>query len=111
MTAAQFRKQVDDIAMRLRKIAPRKTDNLADNGITVAYVSPTEIRVYVDTSIAPYMVYTNEPWRSTNHGRWLDKSTGGVKKNPNEAWWNKFAEQTIPAILAENPNFIKVIKK
>lgn len=42
------------------------------------------VRVYIDDSIAPYCVYTNDPWLSPN---WKGK------KNPNEGWWERFAEE------------------
>lgn len=59
------------------------TGNLAFNGITVMLTADT-VEIYVDPDIVPYMPYTNEPWIS-------DKWHG--KKNPNEGWWQRFAEE------------------
>lgn len=81
-------------------IAPRDTGNLALNA-TKAHTIPSgedEVvwEIYVDEGggpgtpgadgIAPYMVYTNEPWISPKwHG----------KKNPNEGWWQEACEYII----------------
>lgn len=63
---------------RLWELAPKKTKNLANHGISCKIWKKTS-RVYIDLKEAPYMPYTNEPW--------LDDIWKG-KKNPNEAWWN-----------------------
>lgn len=63
----------------LRAAAPYKTGNLRYNAIKIEMPSPNTCRLYVDEEIAPYMKYTNEPWK-----------TG---KNPNEGWFDKAAEQ------------------
>lgn len=90
MTAEQFNEIVTKILIDLRLITPYKTGNLCHNGVSIEYVNPDEIRVYVNLDVAFYMVYVNEPWLSPKwHG----------KKNPNEGWWNKFAEGKIPEII------------
>ena len=67
----------------LRDLAPYDTGNLALNAIQMVVVSSREVWVYVSESIAPYMVYTNEPWIAK---RW------NGKKNPNEFWFEAAVE-------------------
>ncbi len=57
--------------------APKDTGNLAYNAIKYRFVGNT-FEVFVDEEVAPYMVYTNEKWKSG--------------KNPNEGWWNETIE-------------------
>ncbi len=64
---------------------PHDTGNLANQALKYD-VRGNEFVIYVDMdpSKAPYMPYTNEPWLSEKwHG----------KKNPNEGWWGRFAEE------------------
>lgn len=42
------------------------------------------VDIYIDESVAPYAVYTNEPWTAK---RWKGKP------NPNEGWWGRFCEE------------------
>lgn len=69
----------------LRSAAPYKTGNLRFNAIKIKIVGGT-CQLYVDEKIAPYMKYTNEPWK---HG-----------KNPNEGWFDR-AAQHIAQLIAE----------
>ena len=84
MTKAKFERIISDFVEELRKVAPKDTGNLANNGIKYV-VEGDKATIYVDFTgvdakcIVPYMPYTNEPWVSP---KW------GGKKNPNEAWWN-----------------------
>lgn len=58
--------------------------NMAFNSLKVhvfRMYNHTEIEIWMDEDIAPYVVYTNEPWLSP---KW------NGKKNPNEGWWEKF---------------------
>lgn len=66
-----------------RKLAPRKTGNLAYHAITMEFTNAKECHIYVDEAIAPYMPFTNEPWISP---KW------NGKQNPNEAWWQTACE-------------------
>lgn len=68
--------------MKASLIVPRDTGNLARNGIRYEIKDDAFI-LYVDEAIAPYMPYTNEPWTAE---RWHGK------KNPNEGWWDDFAD-------------------
>ena len=61
------------------------TGNLAFNALHYE-VRGRRLVVYVNEDIAPYVPYTNEPWISP---RWHGK------KNPNEGWWNRFAQELI----------------
>lgn len=70
-------------AAELRKRAPKRTGNLAYNGVRLVFVSNKEALLYVDEAIAPYMPYTNEPWVSPY---W------NGKKNPNEGWFDRSVE-------------------
>lgn len=63
----------------------RSTGNTAFNGIKIT-ANKSKITVYVDEKIVPYMPYTNEPWLSP---RWHGA------KNPNEGWWDRFAQELI----------------
>ena len=62
---------------------PRDTGNMAFNSLRYR-VQDNYIVIYIDTNIAPYVPYTNEPWLSEKwHG----------KQNPNEGWWDEFAKE------------------
>jgi hypothetical protein len=50
------------------------------NATSIRRVSPTVIEIKVDAKIAPYVVYTNEPWISP---KWKGA------KNPNEKWFER----------------------
>lgn len=59
------------------------TGNLAFNALQYSIVGDT-VDVYIDEDIAPYCVFTDEPWVSPYwHG----------KKNPNEGWWGRFCAE------------------
>lgn len=82
MTSAQFAAFGDRLKKELQRLSPIDTGNLRYNAIRMEQTSENEIKIFVDESIAPYMVYTNEPWISP---KW------NGKKNPNEAWFDKAA--------------------
>lgn len=79
MTRTKFMRLCRECEDILRAAAPYKTGNLRYNGIRVEYIDADTCRLYVDENIAPYMMYTNEPWQ---HG-----------KNPNEGWFDRAAEK------------------
>ena len=62
----------------LREKAPIDTGNLRYNAIKGKLKAENVYELEVDQSIAPYMVFTNEPWISP---KW------NGKKNPNEKWF------------------------
>lgn len=61
---------------------PWDTGNMATNALQYK-IEGDEFRVWIDEEIAPYVFFTNEPWTAA---RWHGK------KNPNEGWWDEFAE-------------------
>ena len=60
---------------RLRQAS---TGNMRYNATVCTQTGADEITLQIDESIAPYVVYTNEPWLSP---KW------NGKKNPNEKWF------------------------
>lgn len=83
MTDSYFANICEKATQELRNRAPKKTGNLAYNGVQLVFVSNREALLYVDESIAPYMPYTNEPWVAD---RWKGKP------NPNEGWFDRAAD-------------------
>lgn len=59
------------------------TGNLALNALRYRIVGNI-VDIYIDESVAPYVVYTNEPWTAK---RWKGKP------NPNEGWWERFCQE------------------
>lgn len=100
MTFEQFRDLCKECEAYLRSVAPYKTGNLRKNSIKIEIRDDFTCRLYVEEGsgetirrpkegwhgIAPYMKYTNEPWK---HG-----------KNPNEGWFDR-AAQHIAQLIAE----------
>lgn len=78
MNRADFIAACELATEMLRDLAPYDTGNLALNAIQMKVISSREVWIYVSETIAPYMVYTNEPWLAD---RW------NGKKNPNEGWF------------------------
>lgn len=70
--------------------APKDTWNLAVNALKLEETE-TGYVIYVDSAVAPYMVYTEEPWTST---RW------NGKKNPNEGWFRQVADAVAVELAA-----------
>lgn len=68
--------------LRQAVFIPWRTGNMATNSLRYK-IEGNVFHIYMDEDIAPYVPYTNEPWVST---RWHGKP------NPNEGWWNYFAE-------------------
>lgn len=68
--------------LRQAVFIPWRTGNMATNSLRYK-IEGNVFHVYMDLDIAPYVPYTNEPWTSPVwHG----------KINPNEGWWNDFAD-------------------
>lgn len=84
MTKQRVINAVISVVEQLRKeLVPYDKGNLANNALRYE-ITNDKIDITVDLAIAPYMPYTNEPWLSE---RWHGKP------NPNEGWWNRFAEE------------------
>lgn len=73
----------------LKKYVPYDTGNMANNALKIEQVSANEVKIYIDSSIAPYAVYTNEPWISPH---WKGK------KNPNEKWFDNATSKVAEAL-------------
>lgn len=101
MTLEQFHALVYDVFSFFKKFIPYDTGNLCNNAFRLEYVSPTEIKLYIDPAIAPYMPYTNEPWISP---RW------NGKKNPNEHWWQDTVELIVRYIAEQYKGVVEVVK-
>lgn len=73
------------------ELVPYDTGNMARNALKYETVGNV-FHITVDAAIAPYVPYTNEPWLSEKwHG----------KKNPNEGWWQTFAEEFAKRLAAK----------
>ena len=66
------------------KLRRASTGNMRFNATSIRQQSQDRIIIKVDARIAPYVVYTNEPWLSP---KW------NGAKNPNEGWFQKAVEQ------------------
>ena len=51
---------------------PKDTGNMAYNSFKAMWLGNNKFRMYFDNQVAPYVVYTNEPWKRG--------------KNPNQYW-------------------------
>lgn len=101
MTAEEFGELCSECLKKLRELAPNpatrykphgSTGNLAFNAVKIEVIDTGTIRLYIDEAVAPYMKYTNEPWK---HG-----------KNPNEGWFDR-AYETIAEFIANKTGGIK----
>lgn len=90
MNASEFRLNMTKFKWIFSTCTPIDTGNLRYNAVRMRYLGPKECRIYVDTNIAPYMVYTNEPWIAD---RWKGA------KNPNEGWFKKAVETAISSVF------------
>lgn len=79
MTQSDFFALCRECETILRMSAPYKTGNLRYNAIKIKMPDANTCVLYVDEKVAPYMKYTNEPWKSG--------------KNPNEGWFDKAAQR------------------
>lgn len=86
---------VDVVVQGLKSRSPIRTGNLRFNSIKRKTFSENDVHIYVNQKIAPYMVYTNEPWISP---RWHGK------KNPNEGWFDATAQMVAMDILKAFPD-------
>ena len=67
------------------------TGNLRNTATYVIKTSENEVQIFVDSAIAPYVVYTNEPWVSP---KWKGK------QNPNEKWFERAVEMVAQELAA-----------
>lgn len=66
----------------LKSKSPIDTGNLRYNAIKYR-IEGDRFIIYVDEKIAPYMVFTNEPWINRRG------------TNPNEGWWDYTIEEVL----------------
>ena len=90
---SRFVKVCEEACEIIRKLAPYDTGNLALNAIKIEFPNENTCRIYVDESIAPYMVFTNEPWEhkiikmgNFRPGETIERMR--TWDNPNEGWWD-----------------------
>lgn len=89
----------------LRKVAPYKTGNLANNAIFYERIRPNVWRIAIsgalpDLGVAPYVEYTNENWNKY-------KPPLRGKQNPNEGWVNKAFAHIVQMIAIDVKGKIK----
>ncbi len=100
MTYSQFIQVCYGVVEIIKNASPIDTGNLRWNAIRFTLIDQNTFKISIDENIAPYTVYTNEPWISP---KW------NGAKNPNEAWWNNVIENKIVNYLATVLN-AKVVK-
>ena len=84
MTPEEFQKLCEELFVFIKPFVPYDSGNLCTKALKIEFTDGgNECRIYVDEAIAPYMPFTNEPWKDA---RW------NGKKNPNEYWWDELAE-------------------
>lgn len=66
------------------KLRRASTGNMRFNATKILKIAPNTVQIKVDSAIAPYVVYTNEPWRA-------EKWRGA--QNPNEGWFEKATKE------------------
>ena len=81
-----------------RPMVPIDTGNMQNDATKLEQIGPNTYQIKIDSSIAPYAVYTNEPWTSK---RW------GGKPNPNEKWFEKATEKFAAELAAALNGLIK----
>ncbi len=59
------------------------TGNMAFNALRYIIIGNV-VDIYIDEDVAPYAIYTNDPWLAK---RWKGNH------NPNEGWWERFCEE------------------
>lgn len=102
MTDRMFETICLSIFTNLKVLSPFDTGNLRYHAIKYEFIDAKTCKFYVDEDIAPYMPYTNEPWRAE---RWKGA------KNPNEGWWDNASQSMANAIQTIVGYKIKEVKK
>ena len=93
MTNSEFTLLANEVLQRLKMVSPIKTGNLRYNAIRMQLIDENTIKIYIDETIAPYAIYTIEPWISP---KW------NGKQNPNEKWWDNEIEKIINDLAMEH---------
>lgn len=77
------------------------TGNMRMNATKCEQIGEGEFIVWVDASIAPYVVYTNEPWISP---KWKGA------KNPNEKWFEMATEQFAASLASRLNGTLEIVR-
>lgn len=72
-----------DIYYGGKLVRRHSTGNMRYNASKIRRVDQNTTEMLIDANIAPYVVYTNEPWISP---KW------NGKKNPNQGWFERATE-------------------
>lgn len=84
------RQELEEVGLEcleiVRKMSPFRTGNLRYNAIKYEMPDEHTFKIYVSEDIAPYMIYTNEPWLRG--------------KNPNEGWFDR-AARAVAELLSQ----------
>lgn len=90
LTYAQRLDQAADfLVLWLQVKAPKDTGNLALNAIRKAYDDNGMPIIVIGGEVAPYAVFTNEPW--------IDDKWNG-RQNPNQGWVQRAIEECVPTL-------------
>ena len=104
----KYKQACEKIFLEIREMrVPRATGNMADHALQYRWEGENGLtfHMFMDEDIAPYTVYTNEPWEAkfVKMGNFKKGQTiyrYRSWKNPNEHWWN-FANEYFMRRLAE----------
>lgn len=91
MTDAQFTTIVNSIRNDIAKRTPYDTGNLATNATRIESLGVNEMRVFIDTNIAPYFRYVNFAERLVNNA-----------DNPNRGYWERAIKGAVEKIAQIN---------
>ena len=90
LTYAQRLDQAADfLVLWLQVKAPKDTGNLALNAIRKAYDDNGMPIIVIGGEVAPYAVFTNEPW--------IDDRWNGAQ-NPNQGWIQRAIQEAAPTM-------------
>lgn len=96
----KFEQAVFNAFWKVFNAAPKDTWNLAINALKLEGTE-TGYVIYIDSAVAPYMVYTEEPWISPY---WRGK------KNPNEGWFARVADEVANYLAERLKGKIEVVQ-
>lgn len=80
-----------DIYRNGKLVRRHSTGNMRYNASKIRRVDQNTTEMMIDANIAPYVVYTNEPWISP---KW------NGKKNPNQGWFERATEAVAVELAA-----------
>lgn len=92
MTPSEFSLHVIKAFQIFQSMVPIDKGNLRNNATTLESMGNDTYKIIVSGDIAPYNVFTNEPWLSP---KW------NGKKNPNEGWIESSTDLIAQILAAE----------